>query len=84
MITLTALSHLTMQAKIYGALRRAIQRKNKGKHIVIHNRHGKPFLLVWYVTGIAARQNGLWFSGFVFQDANGKNVSDVVLQSLKG
>lgn len=84
MITLTSLSHLSVQARLYAAMRKAIKAsKDAGMNapVTLYNKRGKPFMMVWHVRKSSVDGH---IPGFYFQDMMCNNVTDTVLQSLKG
>lgn len=79
MINALSLAHIKTGINIFLAMRRAV----KFGAACVRNRKGGVFLSVEYLTGdIAWRLLGK-SSGFVFRDTKGRDVSALVLQSLK-
>lgn len=81
MITKTSLSNLSTQAKIAGALRRAIK---KGYHTVT-NRKGKPSFTIQYLTGDVAWEIIGKPSGFyAIELRTMRDVTEALYHSLGG
>ena len=83
MITLTSLSHLNVQARIYAAMRKAIKASRNGgmeSPVTLYNRKGKPYIMVWHMRKPSVDGHK---SGFYFQDMLCNNVTNVVLKSIR-
>ncbi len=74
------LAHILTGVKIFLAMRAAAKSRTVQS---VNNRKGGLFLTVSYLTGELAWQVLGRSSGFLFQDAKGKNVTQLVLSTLK-
>jgi Holliday junction resolvase len=76
----TSLSHKTTQEKLKIFIRKALVTK-QCQHIA--NKKGKAYIAVRYLTGDTAWQVLGKSSGFWFLDSTGRDITKLVLQSLR-
>jgi hypothetical protein len=81
MINKTNLTHASVRAKIYDAMRSAVSRPSIPR---VYSRKGAAFISIMYLTGEAALRILGTFSGFLFLDADGRNITSTVLDVLRG
>ncbi len=76
-------SHLTVQAKLYAAMRKSSSKSNHAKMHIITNKNNKPFAICHYVKGDTAQELLGRSSGFYFTDKDYHNITPMVLKSLQ-
>lgn len=74
------LAHIVTGVKIFLAMRAAVKSRTQQ---TVNNRKGGLFMTVLYLTGELAWQVLGKSSGFLFRDAKGRNVSELVLSTLE-
>lgn len=78
-MNICSLKNLVVQAKIYLAMKLAIRSRLQD----VVNRHGATFMKVVYLTGEAALKMINKFSGFMFLDKDGRDITAMVEQSFR-
>ncbi len=82
-IKVNNLSHNTVQAKLFGAMRRSSSKLNISHMHSIANNKGKVYLHCHYLVGDTAWNVLGKSSGFYWQDENLTNITDIVTTSLR-
>lgn len=86
MINKTSLSHANVQCRLMAAMRKTAKVMPKSmthNSTTIRNKNGGIYLTCIYLRGAIAQTILGVSSGFLWVDAKGKNVTEIVLKSLR-